>query len=122
MQGKRTLGTATTAGESSLLPEGFPFEFKLVAFQNPILRRTWIDLKLVRDAAIIAQGSTEINRPFEWNGLYFYSTALDRTPNGEPFAGIQIVNDPGRPVVFAGFALAGLGAVALFIRRFYGNR
>lgn len=121
LQGERSLGTATTAGGSSL-PAGFPYAFKLVAFQNPILRRSWVDLKLVRDAATLAQGSTEINNPFQWGGLYFYSTLLDRTPTGEPFAGIQIVKDPGRPVVFAGFALAGLGAVALFIRRLYANR
>lgn len=121
LQGERTLGTATTAGESSL-PVGFPYAFKLVAFQNPTLRRSRVDLKLVRDAAMLAQGSTEINNPFQWGGLYFYSTLLDRTPSGEPFAGIQIVNDPGRPVVFAGFVLAGLGAVALFVRRLYGNR
>jgi len=121
LQGERTLGTATTAGESNL-PAGFPFAFKLVAFQNPILKRSWVDLKLVRDAVVLAQGSTQINSPFQWGGLYFYSTLLDRTPSGEPFAGIQIVKDPGRPVVFAGFTLAGIGALALFIRRLYGNR
>lgn len=121
LQGERTLGTATTAGESTL-PAGFPYAFKLVAFQNPVLRRSRVDLKLVRDAALLAQGSTEINSPFRWGGLYFYSTLLDRTPNGEPFAGVQIVRDPGRPVVFAGFALAGVGAVALFLRRLYGKR
>ena len=121
LQGERTLGTATTAGESNL-PAGFPFAFKLVAFQNPILKRSWVDLKLVRDAVVLAQGSTQINSPFQWGGLYFYSTLLDRTPSGEPFAGIQIVKDPGRPVVFAGFTLAGLGAVALFLRRLYGNK
>lgn len=120
-QGDRAVGVATTSGESSL-PAGFPFAFKLVAFQNPILKRSWVDLKIVRGAETLAQGPTEINSPFQWNGLYFYSTLLDRTPAGEPFAGIQIVRDPGRPVVFAGFTLAGLGAVILFIRRLYGNR
>lgn len=121
LQGERTLGTATTAGESSL-PAGFPYAFKLVAFQNPILKRSSVDLKLVRDAAMLAQGSTEVNNPFKWGGLYFYSTLLDRTDSGESFAGIQIVKDPGRPVVFAGFILAGLGAVALFVRRLYENK
>ncbi len=121
MQGGNAIGTATTAGETTL-PPGFPYEYKLVAFQNPVLRRVWVDLKIVRDARIIAQGSTEVNSPFQWNGLNFYSTLLDITPGGEPYAGIQIVKDPGRPVVFAGFALAGLGAVALFIRRLYGDR
>lgn len=117
-QGGNTLGTASTSGETAL-PGGFPYAFKLVAFKNPVLKRTWVDLKLLRDSTVLAQGSTEINSPFQWGGLYFYNTLIDRTPRGEPFAGIQIVRDPGRPVVFAGFVLAGIGALALFIRRVY---
>ena len=35
---------------------------------------------------------------------------------------LRQLKDQGRPVVFAGFTLAGLGALALFIRRLYGNR
>lgn len=120
-QGGNAIGTASTSGETSL-PEGFPYAFKLVAFKNPVLRRTWVDLKLLRDSTVLAQGTTEINSPFQWGGLYFYNTLIDRTPKGEPFAGIQIVRDPGRPVVFAGFVLAGIGALALFIRRLYANR
>lgn len=120
-QGGNAIGSASTSGETSL-PEGFPYAFKLVAFKNPVLRRTWVDLKLLRDSTVLAQGTTEINSPFQWGGLYFYNTLIDRTPKGEPFAGIQIVRDPGRPVVFAGFVLAGIGALALFIRRLYANR
>jgi hypothetical protein len=120
LQGDRTIGTASTAGETTM-PGGFPYAFKLVAFQNPILRRTWVDLKLSRDSSVMAHGTAEINRPFQWGGLYFYNTLIDRTPNGEAFAGIQIVRDPGRPVVFAGFILASLGALALLVRRFYAN-
>lgn len=119
-QGERNIGTASTGGENTL-PTGFPYAFKLVAFQNPVLRRAWVDLKLLRDSAVMAHGSTEINSPFQWGGLYFYNTLLDRTPEGEPFAGIQIVKDPGRPVVFAGFVIASLGALALLARRFYAN-
>jgi hypothetical protein len=116
--GGNAIGTASTSGEAAL-PGGFPYAFKLVAFKNPVLRRTWVDLKLLRDSTVLAQGSTEINSPFQWGGLYFYNTLIDRTPKGEPFAGIQIVRDPGRPLVFAGFVLAGIGALALFIRRIY---
>ncbi len=120
LQNDRTIGTASTEGENAL-PAGFPFAFKLVAFQNPVLRRSWVDLKLMRGSAVMAHGSTEVNRPFQWGELNFYNTLLDRTPEGEPFAGIQIVKDPGRPVVFAGFVVAGLGALALLARRIYAN-
>jgi len=117
-QGGRIIGTASTSGETTL-PGGFPYAFKLVAFKNPVLRRAWVDLKLLQDATVVAHGSTEINSPFQWGGLYFYNTLIDRTPGGESFAGIQIVRDTGRPVVFAGFLLAGVGAVALLLRRLY---
>jgi hypothetical protein len=113
-RGGLLVGTTSTSGETAL-PGGFPYEFRLVAFKSPVLRRAWVDLKLLRDAAVLAQGSTEINSPFQWGGLYFYNTLIDKTPLGEPFAGIQIVRDPGRPVVFAGFVLAGVGALALFM-------
>lgn len=116
----QTVGTATTSGEASL-PAAFPFAFKLVAFQNPVLRRINVDLRLVQNEQLLAQGATAINSPFQWGGLHFYNTLIDRTPEGLPYAGIQIVNDPGRPLVFAGFVLVGLGAIALFIRRIYAN-
>lgn len=121
VQGERTIGTASTKGETTL-PGDFPYAFKLVAFKNPVLRRAWVDLTLAQNDTVLAKGSTEINHPFTWRGLHFYSTLIDRTPNGEPYAGIQIVYDPGRPVVFAGFLLAGAGALALFVRRFYARR
>lgn len=115
-QAGRVIGAVTTS-EKSVMPAGFPYEFRLVAFKNPVLQRTWIDLKLLHDSALLAEGSTEINSPFQWGGMYFYNTLIDRTPNGEAFAGIQIVRDPGRAVVCAGFALAGIGALALLVQR-----
>jgi hypothetical protein len=117
----QSVGTATTSGEANL-PAAFPYAFKLVAFQNPVLRRIRVDLRLMQNERLLAQGPTEINSPFQWGGLHFYNTLIDKTPDGEPYAGIQIVNDPGRPLVFAGFVLVGLGAMALFIRRIYANR
>lgn len=113
----RMIGTCDTAGASSL-PADFPYGFKLVAFQNPVLKRLWVDLALVRDSSTVAAGSSEVNAPFVWEGLYFYNTQVDMDPVGTPFAGIQVVRDPGRPCVFAGFAIMGLGAILSFARRF----
>lgn len=117
-QGDRLIGTCDTAGGGSL-PAGFPYSFKLVAFKNPVLKRLWVDLALSRNAAPVAAGTAEVNAPFIWNGLYFYNTQVDVDAAGMPFAGIQVVKDPGRPCVFAGFALMGVGAVLSFVRRFF---
>jgi len=112
----RLIGTCDTAGARTL-PADFPYEFKLVAFQNPVLKRLWVDLALSRNSAPVAAGTAEVNAPFIWNGLYFYNTQVDVDTVGMPFAGIQVVRDPGRPCVFAGFAIMGLGAILSCARR-----
>ena len=113
----RKIGTFNTSGSNDL-PASFPYEFKLVAFQNPHLKRLWVDLSINRDSGKIAEGTSEVNGPFQWGGLYFYNTQIDKDPNGLLYAGIQIVRDPGRPYVFAGFAVMGLGALLSFKRHF----
>ncbi|WP_298268847.1 ResB-like family cytochrome C biogenesis protein [Geobacter sp.] len=114
----RLVGTCDTAGTSAL-PPAFPYAFKLVAFQNPVPKRLWVDLALTRNGVPVAAGTSEVNAPFVWNGLYFYNTLVDRDGAGMSFAGIQVVKDPGRPCVFAGFAIMGIGTVLSFARRFF---
>lgn len=116
-QQNRKIGTYYTSGRSDL-PSDFPYAFALVAFQNPHLKRLWVDLDINRNSEKIAGGTSEVNAPFQWEKHYFYNTQIDRDPNGTPYAGIQIVRDPGRPVVFSGFAVMGLGSVLAFRRRF----
>lgn len=116
-EGERKLGTCSTSGARDLPPD-FPYSFALVAFQNPRLKRQWVDLELIRDSERIASGISEVNHPFRWEGLYFYNTQISTDPKGISYAGIQIVRDPGRPYVFAGFTVMGIGSVLAFVRRF----
>jgi hypothetical protein len=110
------IGAADTSGGRDL-PADFPYRFVLVAFKNPHLKRMGVDLKLSRESEIIAEGSSEVNRPFKWQGLYFHHTSTGRDRYGIPFAGIQITKDPGRPYVFLGFSVMGIGAVLYLGRR-----
>ncbi|ABB30805.1 ResB-like family cytochrome c [Geobacter metallireducens GS-15] len=115
-QDGRLIGTCDTGGLRAL-PANFPYDFKLVAFQNPVMKRLWVDLALTRDSAPAVSGTAAVNDPFIWNGLYFYNTQVDVDKVGTPFAGIQVVRDPGRPCVFAGFAIMGFGSILSCARR-----
>jgi hypothetical protein len=110
------IGTADTDGVSKLPPD-FPYSFKLVAYQNPNLKRMWVDLGLVGKDQAFLQGTSEINSPLHWNGLSIYHTKTSYDPSGKKFAGIQIVKDPGRPLVFAGMIITSLGGMFAFARR-----
>jgi hypothetical protein len=114
------IGNVDTAGRRDL-PEEFPFDFRLVSYKNPILKRMWVDIRLSRDSRPIAEGSSEVNRPFQWGGLDFFHVQTARDPAGRAYAGLQIVRDPGRPLVFSGFAFVGLGVILAFARRFHGS-
>ena len=112
----RLIGNADTLGDSEP-PQNFPYKFVFVAFKNPVLKRTWVDLTLDRGSGIIAEGTSEVNNPFEWNGLKFINTDIDRDKYGFRMAGIQVVRDPGRPYAYFGFSILGIGAVAYLLRR-----
>ena len=109
------LGSCDTSG-ASVLPPDFPYQFKLVAFMNPVLKRLWVDLRISGQDRQV-DGVAEVNHPFTWNGLYFYNTQVAADAAGTPYAGIQIVKDPGRPLVFAGFLVTSIGGIMAYGRR-----
>lgn len=103
------IGRTATSGMSEL-PPGFPYSFVLVAYKNPAPRQVRVDLSLARGPELTAEGTLAANEPFDWQGFRFSNTQIERDPYGNPYAGIQITRDPGRPLVYAGFVmlLAGL--------------
>lgn len=118
----RLIGTFNTLSGSTDLPADFPYSFMLVAFKTPRLKRQWVDLMLTNPAGMVAEGTAEVNGPFQWQGRYFFNTQIDRDSDGIPFAGIQIVQDPGRWLVFSGMVIVAIGAFMATFRRWYGFR
>ncbi len=106
----RLLGAYDTAGESSL-PAGFPLEFKLVAYRDPVLKKVGAELAILKDRQIVAEGYTEVNGPFYWDGLKFHITNIAADENGVPYVGLQIVRDPGIRFVYLGFIIICLGCI-----------
>jgi cytochrome c biogenesis protein ResB len=117
MKGSQVVGSADTLGISTL-PADFPFSFKLVAFQTAAIKRFWVDLELLKNGHVVTSGVTEINHPFNWNGLDFFNTEISLDENKRPYAGIQIVRDPGKYVVYAGMFILSVGTLAAWYRRF----
>lgn len=116
------IGTFNTLSGANDLPADFPYSFKLVAFKTPKLKRQWVDLVLWDTSVVVAQGTAEVNGPFQWGGLYFFNTQVERDKDGVLFAGIQIVRDPGRWLVFSGMVIAAIGAFLATFRRWHGVR
>lgn len=114
--GDRLIGSADTEGWKDLPPD-FPYEFVLVAFRKPSLKQAGVDLVISKKSQIIAEGKSEVNSPLTWESLSFYNTSYDVDDHGLRYAGIQITNDPGRPFVYAGFAVMGLGSAMYFLGR-----
>lgn len=111
------LGSADTAGGSTLPPD-FPFSFKLVAFQDAVIKRFWVDLDFLKNGHVVKSGITEINAPLHWNGLDFFNTQISLDQDKRPYAGIQIVRDPGKYVVYSGMFILSVGTIAAWYRRF----
>jgi hypothetical protein len=61
-------------------------------------------------AAVVQARTIEVNRPFSYKGYTFYQSGYN--PEDLTYTSFQISNDPGVPVVYAGF---GLMIVGLFI-------
>lgn len=106
----KLIGAYDTGGESSL-PPGFPLEFKLVAYRDPVLRNVGAEIVLMDDQEVIVEGYTEVNDPFYWKGLKFHVTNIAVDRNGFPYVGLQIVRDPGVYFVYLGFLVICLGCL-----------
>lgn len=90
---------------------------QLVGFQTPVVKRSWVDLDIISGSDSPVLGQAEVNHPFIWRGLRFYHTATNADPLGQPYAGLQIVDDQGIPVVYLGFLLLCLGNVLILLKK-----
>jgi hypothetical protein len=116
------IGSFNTLSGSTDLPSDFPYSFMLVGYKPPKLKRQWVDLLLTDTSGVVTDGTAEVNGPFQWGGLYFFNTQVEMDPEGIPYAGIQIVRDPGRWLVFSGMVIVAIGAFLATFRRWYGFR
>ena len=69
-------------------------------------------LRIVDNGQTVAEKAIKVNDPLKYKGYAIYQSGYD--PEAGSYSGLQIVKDPGIPVVFAGFGTLCFGVVFIF--------
>lgn len=69
-------------------------------------------LEVLENGAVVASRTVMVNAPFSYRGYVFYQANYD--PNDLSWSALQVVKDPGVPVVYSGFILMMAGLTAAF--------
>ena len=72
-------------------------------------------LSILEGGKTVCTKTIEVNDPLSWRGWHFYQSSFrEEDPT---WSGIQVVRDPGFPIVFAGFLMIGLGVIFVYYVR-----
>jgi hypothetical protein len=69
-------------------------------------------LRLVEGESVVGERVIEVNRPFQYRGYTFYQSGYN--PEDLSYTSLQVVKDPGVPVVYTGFSLMIAGLFIVF--------
>ena len=69
-------------------------------------------LEIVDGDAVVKSNTIEVNSPFSYKGYTFYQSGYN--PNDLSYTSLQVVKDPGVPVVYTGFSLMIVGLFIAF--------
>jgi cytochrome c biogenesis protein ResB len=104
-----------TSGEPSLMKMRF-FSGAAVALEESMHGRSVKEYRstvtLVENDTPVAEKSIEVNRPLTYKGYTFYQTGYN--PEDPTWTSLQVVRDPGVPIVYAGFILIMVGLTMVF--------
>lgn len=79
---------------------------------SPSIKDYKSHLQIIENDKVVLEKTIEVNAPLSYKGYSFYQASYD--PNDMTYTLLQVVNDPGVPVVYAGFALMILGLTIVF--------
>jgi hypothetical protein len=57
----------------------------------------------------------KVNHPAQYKGYSFYQSGYDKDKPG--WTALEVVRDPGVPIVFAGFVFLNIGIIAIYLKR-----
>ncbi|MEI8140667.1 MAG: cytochrome c biogenesis protein ResB [bacterium] len=69
-------------------------------------------IEVIENGAVMSTPTIAVNSPFSWGGFSFYQTSYN--PDDLSWSALQVVRDPGIPVVYAGFILMMAGLTLVF--------
>ncbi len=67
---------------------------------------------IIEAGKTVLEAQIEVNRPFKYKGYTFYQSSYN--PQELNWTGLQVVSDPGIPLVYFGFVLLNIGMVFVF--------
>ena len=65
-----------------------------------------------KDNRVALMQEIQVNHPLQYKGYTFYQSAYD--PKQPDWSGLEVVKDPGVPLVYAGFILLNAGVMLIF--------
>lgn len=110
-----TMGEDGTHGTARPSPLEYYFDHDGVASAGGIsgrIKSFKSTVKVLEDGRMVAGRVIEVNRPFKFNGYTFYQTGYN--PDDLSWTSLEVVRDPGVPLVYAGFSLMIVGLFIVF--------
>jgi hypothetical protein len=101
--------------EERVLWEDEPFDipgYRLVYGQDKRVRDFFSVLQVIDGEEVVLEKKIEVNDPLRYGGYTFYQSSYDQ--KGLSWSGLQVRNDPGVPLVYAGFLIQILGMIVIF--------
>ena len=69
-------------------------------------------VEVIEKGVVVCTRTIAVNSPLSWGGYTFYQTSYN--PDDLAWSALQVVRDPGIPIVYAGFVLMMTGLTLVF--------
>lgn len=80
--------------------------------QQPRVKDYKSTLRILEGGEVVMEKTIEVNAPLSYRGYALYQSGFD--PRDPKWTSLQVVRDPGVPLVYAGFTFMILGLIAVF--------
>ncbi|MDP6491292.1 MAG: cytochrome c biogenesis protein ResB, partial [Kiritimatiellia bacterium] len=90
----------------------FRYEVMVPAQPQATVKDYKSTLVISEDGVVVRKKTIEVNAPLSYRGYTFYQSGYN--PKDPKWTSLQVVRDPGVPIVYAGFGFMILGLIAVF--------